>query len=782
MRQHEVVHAVAGSSAPGQQSSTPGRLWFSRPATRWFEALPIGNGRLGGMVYSGDRGERIQLSESTAWSGAPADTDVSPTALEHLPTIRGLLLAGRYAEAQALAGEHLLGTPTSFGTNVPLPELQVTFDAEGEPTRYERSLDLQDAIVRTTFQRDGITIEREVFASHADGVIVVRLAADTTGALSFELSFTEDVIPGQVTTEGDTIRLQGNAFEELHSNGKVGSTLDLRAQVLPDDGTVVAEGNHLIVRNATGATILVAVGSDWLGEDPAERPTRLLEHASSVGYEALKQAHLDDYTPLMSQVGLDLGRSDSAVRELPTDERRALLAKGGEDPELLALYFQYGRYLTIAGSRADSPLPLALQGAWNDGRAAGGPWTNDFHLDINTQQNYWAAEITGLGECQLPLFTLIDGLRASGQKTATQLYGAPGWVSHTVSNAWGYSAPGWGLGWGLHVTSGIWISLQLWEHFEYNRDLGFLADRAYPVLRDAAEFFLAYLTEDPATGQLLSGPSDSPENWYLSPDGDQCSLSMGATCDTVLIEALFRICTEASDLLGVDEELRSRLEAAREKLPPFQIGKHGQLQEWLVDFDEAVPSHRHTSHLIALYPERQISPRLTPELARAAEVTIERRQNAEGWEQTEWVEANLMTYYARLLDGDLALRHLLGLIGDASEHNLMSYSAGGIAGAEHNIYSFDGNAGGTAGIAELLVQSTSEEIELLPALPSSWRDGSVHGLRARGGFVVDVTWQNGRLVTARITNPHEASVRVRQGDELLDVTIAAGATVEITPV
>ena len=758
-----------------------GRLWYSRPAERWFEALPIGNGRLGGMVYSGDEVERIQLSESTAWSGAPSDTDVSPTALEHLPAIRELLLSGRYAEAQALAGDHLPGRPASFGTNVALPELLIELVA-GNPTQgpepittgYERSLDLADAIVRTRFERAGITFQREVFASHADDVIVVRLT--NSAPVSFRVSFSDDAIPGATSAVCDTLRLIGHAHESLHSNGKVGSTVDLRTRVTTD-GSIVASSNYLTVSDATVTTLLVAVGTDWLGANPAERPSRLV--GNSADYETLRQAHLEDYVPLISRAGLDLGRGSDAVRELPTDERRVLLAKGGEDPELLALYFQYGRYLTIAGSRADSPLPLALQGLWNDGRASGGPWTNDFHLDINTQQNYWAAEITGLGESQLPLFGLIDRLRASGQKTAREMYGVPGWVSHTVSNAWSYSAPGWGLGWGMHVTSGIWISLQLWEHFEYHRDLTFLADRAYPVLRDAAEFFLAYLTEDPATGLLLSGPSDSPENWYLTPDGEQVSLSMGATCDTVLIEALFRICSEAGELLGIDDDFRARLEAARKKLPPFEIGQHGQLQEWLHDFDEAVPSHRHTSHLIALYPERQITPREHPDLARACEITIDRRQSADGWEQTEWVEANLMSYYARLLKGDLAVDHLRALIADASEANLMSYSVGGIAGATENIYATDGNTGATGALAELLIQSTAEEIELLPALPTTWPTGKAHGLRARGGYSVDLTWHDGQLAAAQITaHTSSQAVRVRYGNDVLDLLI--DGTVELT--
>ncbi|MDX6293453.1 MAG: alpha-L-fucosidase 2 [Kribbellaceae bacterium] len=783
MLSHQVIQPTP------QTTVDAGRLWFSSPATRWFEALPIGNGRLGGMVYSGDQVERIQLSESTAWSGAPATSDVSPTALQFLPRVRELLLAGRYAEAQQLAGEHLLGRPTSFGTNVPLPELQIEFTAEGETTDYTRSLDLKLAMVRTEFRRNGITFTREVFASHTDDLIVVRLESSTPGALGFKVSFSDGVVPAETSTDGHTVILQGHAFEELHSNGRQGTAFDVRARAVSEDGNIQAGADHLLVENATTAIVLIAAGTSWGGETRADRPSARIEYAaSSLSYDGLLLRHAEDYVPLINRVQLDLGRSDDSVRALPTDERRALLAKGGEDPELLALYFQYGRYLTIAGSREDSPLPLALQGLWNDGRASSAPWSNDFHLDINTQQNYWAAEITGLAECQYPLFRFINGLRESGRRTAAEMYGAPGWVSHTVTNAWGYSAPGSGLGWGLHVTSGIWISLQLWEHFEYNRNLGFLAEEAYPVLRDAARFFLSYLVEEPTNGWLVSGPSDSPENWYRSPDGEQCSISMGATCDRVLVEALFRICVEASELLGIDEALRQQLQQAREKLTPFQIGKHGQLQEWLVDFDEAVPSHRHTTHLIALYPERQITPRDNPELARAAEVTIQRRQSAEGWEQTEWVEANFVVYYARLLKGDLALQHLRNLIGDASEHNLLSYSAGGIAGAEQNIYSFDGNAGGSAGVAEMLVQSTNEEIELLPALPATWTEGTVRGLRARGGFIVDVTWREGRLESALIrsselafTSSELASTTVRYGDDLIDVTVVPDSTVEIRP-
>lgn len=770
MLKREVVERAAVGGVPA------GRLWYAGAAERWFEALPVGNGFVGGMVYSGADAERVRLSASTAWSGAPGSSDVSSTALKYLPQIRRLLLAGEYAEAQALADTHLPGTPSSFGTNVPLPELVIEHDADGELGAYERSLDLGDAVVRSRFTKGDVTVEREVFASNVAGVLVVRVSSSTP--LTHRIGFSTDAIPAEVSVDEDTLVLRGQAFESLHSNGKTGSTVEIQAKVLTDGTLTASDDEDSLAATGTTVTVVVAVGTDWKGAEPSDAGLLLQDLPA---YDVLKQAHVEDHAALMGRVGLNLGSTDEGIKNLPTDERRRRFAEGGEDSELVALYFQYGRYLTIAGSRTNSPLPLALQGLWNDGRASGGPWTNDFHLDINTQQNYWAAEITNLGECHLPLFGLIDGLRASGSVTAAEMYGAPGWVSHTVSNAWSYTAPGWGLGWGLHVTSGIWISLQLWEHFEYHRDLDFLATRAYPVLKDAAQFFLAYLTEDPETGYLLSGPSDSPENWYLTPNGEKCSISLGNTTDRVLIEALFRICGEASELLGIDDDFRRQLSTAREKLPPFQVGKHGQLQEWLTDFDEAEPNHRHTSHLIALYPERQITPRSTPELARAAEVIIDRRQTADGWEQTEWVEANLIAFYARLQKGDLALKHLRSLIVDASEDNLLSYSVAGIAGVDENIYAFDGNSGGTGATAELFVQSTGTEIELLPALPTSWPTGSITGLRARGGYTVDLTWADGELAAAEITAAERSTPQqVRLGDELIDLDLQPGETARIT--
>ncbi|TCO19713.1 alpha-L-fucosidase 2 [Kribbella steppae] len=756
------------ATGPRSPAAPAGALWYDRPAERWFEALPIGNGRLGGMVYGGSPAERIDLSESTAWSGGPSAVDLSPTARDTLPSVRKLLFAGEYARAQQLAGEHLLGTRASFGTNLPLPSVHLSFNDAGA-TAYRRSLDLDQGVVSVAYDAGGVHFVRETLASHPHGVIALRMTADQPGAVSFRLGLDGSVFPGRATGTDTGVAFSGRAVESLHSDGRTGTAVEIRVHVETERGAVRSSDDTFEVAGADSAVLIVAVGTDWAGEDPVRQVEALTTTAVAAGYDGILSAHVDDHAGLMRRVSLDLGAEPEAVG-LPTDRRRDRLTGGQRDSGLLALYFQYGRYLTIAGSRADSPLPLALQGLWNDGLASSASWSNDFHLDMNTQQNYWAAEPTDLAECHTPLFRFLQLLAETGQTTATQMYDAPGWVAHTVTNAWGYTAPGTAMGWGLNVTGGAWLATHLWEHYEYGGDDQFLTDLAYPVLRGAAVFLLSYLTEEPDYGRLVAGPSESPENWYVAPDGARCSIAMGNTVDRVFAEAILRACAAAAEVLDVDADLRQRIATARARLSPFTIGRQGQLQEWLHDFEEADPAHRHTSHLCALFPERQIAPRTTPELARAAEVTIARRQSAPGWEQTEWVEANFALFHARLLHGDQALAHLTSLVTDASEANLMSYSVGGVAGAAQNIYSFDGNAGGTAAIAEMLLQSDGNELELLPALPASWPNGSVRGLRTRGGFTVDITWQNRRLQHARIHPSRTTTHRIRYGETTTELT------------
>ncbi|HEX3437130.1 MAG TPA: glycoside hydrolase family 95 protein [Pseudacidobacterium sp.] len=766
--------------------SSPGKiedeLWYKQPADRWLEALPLGNGRMGAMVFGGLTKERLALSESTAWSGAPGTTDVNPGALEHLDEIRQLLFAGKYTEARDLCQKYLLGHSTSFGTNMPLPVLQLSFENAGTATHYRRSLNLDEAVARVDFSQNGARFSREVIASYPDNLLAMRLTCNKPGQINFSADFGAITIPAEITTDKqNTLILRGHAYETMHSNGHQGVALQIHVKVIPESGSIHASLQDIQVKNANAVTVIIAIATSFNGTDPEATCTRTLQQASHKTYAQLRAAHIADHQPLYRRVSLDLGATNASIKTQPTDVRRKALENGGSDPELLALFFQYGRYLTIAGSRGDSPLPLALQGIWNDGLASTMGWTNDFHLDINTQQNYWAAEVCNLSECQIPLFGLIDGLRTAGRMTAKEMYGAPGWVCHTVTNAWGYTAPGWGLGWGLYVTAGIWIALQLWDHYTFNADAEFLRKRAYPVLREAAEFFLAYMVPEPKRGWLVTGPSDSPENWYVTPDVQRCAESMGNTCDRVFVYALYSMCIEAAKTLFVDDEFRNRLESARAKLPPFQIGRHGQLQEWLEDFEDADPNHRHTAHLVALYPENQISPRATPALAHAAEITIQRRMDTPNWEQSEWGRANLVVYYARLLKGDLAHKYLESLVAKAADVNLLTFSSGGVAGAEQNIFAIDGNTAGSAGIAEMLLQSQGGEIQLLPALPATWPQGSVKGLCARGGYVVDIAWRNGTLSSATVMSRQGGSIPVRYRDNVHNLNLHAGESVRLTP-
>jgi alpha-L-fucosidase 2 len=749
-------------------SSVHDRLWYKRPAERWLEALPVGNGRLGGLVFGGVQTERIALSESTAWSGAPAQGEVNPGAREHLPEIRELFFAGKYDEAQALCAKYLPGHAKNFGTNLPLSELLIDFEPSLAQNEYKRWLDIGDAIAHVDHVSAGVHFRREIFSSHADRLLVVRLTSSSPRTINFRMHFSTGILPHTVSALGqDTLVQQGHCFEKMHSNGHDGVAFEIRAKI-QTDGRTSSDADSLYVREATEVTVLLAIGTSFGGADPASLCETTLSDASRRSYSSLRQRHLADYQPLYRRMSLDLGETNSELRALPTDERRKKIGKGDEDSELLALFFRYGRYLTIAGSRHDSPLPLALQGIWNDGLASSMGWTDDFHLDINTQQNYWAAEVCNLSECQTPLFRLIEVIRRAGRTTARDMYDAPGWIVHTVTNPWGFTAPG-SPGWGVFVTAGVWICQQLWDRYTFTGDLGFLRSTAYPILKEAAEFFLAYMVREPEHGWLVTGPSDSPENWYIAPSGHHLAESMGSTVDRVFVYALYTMCIESSHVLGIDPEFRAQLQVALKDLPPFQIGRHGQLQEWLHDFEDAEPNHRHTAHLVALYPENQISPRATPELARAAEITIQRRMNAPHWEQSEWGRANLVVYYSRLLKGDLALDALAGLIGKATDDNLLTYSSGGVAGAESNIFALDGNTAGTAGIAEMLLQSQSGEIELLPALPTAWKTGSVRGLCARGGYVVDVVWSEGRLSRAVIRSRRAGKVPVRYGDGVIHI-------------
>jgi alpha-L-fucosidase 2 len=774
------VSATPGFARQDRSRNRPGnQLWYAAPAQRWLEALPLGNGRMGAMVFGGVQQERIALSESTVWSGAPSSTDVNPNALPSLKEIRGLMFQGKYHEAEALCQQDLLGRPESFGTNLPLADLEISFETDGAIQQYRRDLDIDEGIAHVEYLSGASRFSREFLASNPDDVILVRLNCSAPNGLNCSATLRNQV-PGTLAAGGpNTLVFRGHAFEKKHSDGQHGVGVETRIRAIAEGGSVTCDGSRLHIQRANAVTLVIAIATDFRGAVPEERCNEAIEKAVARGYARIREAHVADHQALFRRVHFDLG-SQPGPNDTPIDVRRKALEKGANDPELCALFFQYGRYLTIAGSRPNSPLPLALQGIWNDGLASSMGWTDDFHLDINTQQNYWAAEVCNLSECQTPLFRFIEGLQQFGAATAKSMYGAPGWVTHTVTNPWGYTAPGNGLGWGLLPTAGAWIALQMWEHYRFTGDTAFLRKSLYPVYKDAAAFFLSYLVEHPEHKWLVTGPSVSPENWFIAPSGGQCSESMGPTCDRVLVYALFTACIEASRVLNVDADLREQMERARAALPPFQIGRHGQLQEWLEDFDEAVPNHRHTSHLLSLYPENQISLDATPALARAAEVTIERRLASPDWEATEWGRGNFMGYYARLRKGDRAHQHLIGLLTNAADDNLLTYSQAGVAGAADNIFAIDGNTSGSAGIAEMLLQSQGPEIHLLPALPSAWPDGQVKGLCARGGFQVEMRWVDGKLRSAALTHPSGASCTVRYGEKTVKVNVPAHRAVQLS--
>jgi len=739
-------------------SNTDLTLWYKQPAERWLEALPIGNGRVGAMVFGSVKQERIALNESTFWSGAPGVGFENPNAREHLTEARQLLFDGKYAEANESTHRNLLGKgDPNFGTNLPVGDLIIEMETAENFEDYRRELNLDDALASISYLSGGIRFTREVLASNVDQIIAVRLTADQPGKISFSLGFTSSLTSYRVFLAADVLMVTGHAHETKHSDGMSGVAFQATVRVLTEGGSIGKADGKLAVQGADAATILIAVNTDYLGSEPDRACAEQISAASSKGYERIRSEHVADHQNLFRRVHIDLGPSPDE----PTDERQDRVIQGQDDPGLAALLFQYGRYLTIAGSRENSPLPLHLQGIWNDNLACNMGWTCDYHLDINTEQNYWAADVGNLSECSTPLFKFIDTLREPGRRTAKEMYGAEGWVCHVFTNVWGFTSPGHGSGWGLHDTGGAWISIQLWEHYAFTGDKEFLAERAYPILKEAAQFYLSSMTEHPRLGYLVTGPAVSPENWFVAPDGTHMSEGLMPFHDRAVIYELFTGCIEGSRILDIDADFRAALEAARAKLPPYQIGKYGQMQEWIEDYEEASPNHRHTSHLCGLHPFSQINRYDHPELAQAARVTLSRRMDRADFEDVEWSRANAISYYARLGDAELAHESVNMMLTKLCDRNLLSVSLAGVAGAEDNIFAVDRNTATTAGIAEMLLQRQSGYLELLPALPAAWPNGRITGLRARGGFVVDLTWNDGKLIEARILSTIGSSCRIR---------------------
>lgn len=734
------------------------KLFFNRPAPSWPDALPVGNGRLGAMVFGNPAVERIQLNEDSIWDGERRDRD-NPRAGAAVPEIRRLLFAGKVHEAEQMAVDDMLSIPRRMPCYQTLGDLHLDFspsgiaDAVSGIENYRLELDLDRAVVTTTFAYNGINYTREVFSSTPDQVIVIRLKASQPGKLSFKARLDR---PGNHTTgivANNALFLSGEALPVDDNPGlpvkerQTGVRFLAHMRAIARDGAVqtvaptAEQPAQLEVTGATAATLLLDCATSFRhpgGEQAmAAAVERHLDGAASRSYSSLCARHIADYRAIFRRASLELGAPNSTDpnADLATDVRMARIKGGGEDLGILPIYFQFGRYMLISSSRPGT-LAANLQGIWND--SVNPPWGSKYTVNINAEMNYWIADRTNLAEIHTPFFDLIDMTLGPGARVAKSYYRARGFVVHHNTDLWGDAGPIDGLGGGIWAMGAAWMTTQMWDHYLYSGDKDFLRYRAYPRLREVALFLLDYLTPSPE-GYLVTGPSCSPENSYILPDGSHAHLCMAPTMDIAITRAIFRVATQAAEILGVDSDLRAQMKHATSQLPPYRIGRYGQLQEWQVDYEEAEPGHRHISPLWGLYPDDQITLRGTPELAEACRATLNRRL-AHGGGSTGWSRAWIINCFARLEDGDRCHQQLMELLRRSTRDNLFD-----VCGMKPNsYYQIDGNLGAPAGMAEMLIQSHSGVIRFLPALPAEWPAGRFTGLRARGGLTIDLTWRNGK--------------------------------------
>lgn len=751
------------------------QLRYDEPAANWNQALPVGNGRLGAMCFGGTTDARIQLNEESVWAGPPVPQN-TPAMREALPAAREAWFAGDYAKAHQLLQPAMAKriSPRSYQT---LGDLHLELvGASGNVTNYRRELDLDTAIATTTFTIDGVDYKREVFSSPVDDVLVVRVTASQPGKLNLRAWLDRPVDFEVTSDQAETLTMTGQA---QHKGKHLGTFWQATLAARNDGGDKQLKGNEFAITGADSVTFLLAAATDYNADSPDTRspevPSELVaasfKQIEGKSFDELRDQHITAHREYFRRVYLDLG--DKADNSLPTDERLERVKRGETDTALEALLFQYGRYLLISSSRPGC-LPANLQGIWNEHIEA--PWNADYHVNINLQMNYWPAEVTGLSELHGPMLDYTERLVPAGRETAREMFAARGVTSGHTSDVWHWTTVFGDLGYGMWPHGLAWNSTHFTEHYRFTGDKQFLRERAYPLLREVSSFYLDYLTPDPETGLLMAGPDTSPENSYGA-GGQRYSVSMGSSMSQQMAWEAFTSTLEAAEVLGESDALLNEIRAAREKLYLPQIGDDGRLMEWSKPFDEPEPGHRHMSHLFAVHPGRQYNKRQSPEMLAAARKTIDYRLS-HGGGHTGWSRAWIINFFARFGEGNLAQENIQALLAKSTHPNLLD---------NHPPFQIDGNFGATAGIAEMLLQSHIQhngptgayEIDLLPALPNAWPTGKVTGLRARGGFKVDIAWADGKLTSATITSLGGENAILVYGKEILGVDLKSGEKLEV---